>query len=148
MTSPALDAALKRIDQEFGPAAFHRSRKRRARRLISGGPSDHENRLRYGWLADVAIGGGIDLDGALRVLGACHRTNKRLSRPVRLWGDSLRMLNADGIFQLRLMLRWLRRHEPCRLPEILDAMTTPPWSEFPRYGQFTPSHPVTIQAAE
>jgi hypothetical protein len=127
--SPALQAALDRIEEEFGVAAFHRSRKRRVRRLFAAGPADPEVRLRHAWLAYAARERGIDLDAALILLARCARANARHDRAVRLWADSFRLINRDTIFALRLALRWLRRRAPARFPEILDAMTAPGWRD-------------------
>lgn len=121
MTCSALQAALKRIADEFGIAAFHRSRKRRVRRLFKAG-CDGETRLRYGWLADEALARRLDLAGALVILDLCQRANTRHGKSVRLWASSFRLLNRDTIFALRLTLRWLRRHAPHRFPELVAAM--------------------------
>ena len=123
--SPALRAAFARIDQEFGIAAFHRSRKRRVRRLLRAGPADLEVRLRHGWLAHEARDRGLDLAGALIVLERCRHANDRHDRAVRLWASSFRLLNRETIFALRLALRFLRRRAPSRFPEMLDTMTAP-----------------------
>ena len=120
---PALAAALARIDQEFGIAAFHRSRKRRTRRLMRAGPDDLEVRLRHGWLAEAVRDGGLDLAAALIVLERCRCANARSDRPVRLWAHSFRLLDRETIFALRLALRWLRRHAVERFPDIVAAMT-------------------------
>ena len=123
MTSPALQAALDRIAHEFGIASFHRSRKRRVRRLFRAGPADHEARLRYGWLAEEARARRLDLAAALVILDLCHRTNARHGRSVRLWASSFRLLNRETIFVVRLTLRWLRRHAPRRFREVAATMT-------------------------
>jgi hypothetical protein len=119
--TPALRAALDRIAHEFGIAAFHRSRKRRVRRLLRPG-CETETRLRYGWLADEALARRLDLAGALVILDLCHRANMRHGKSVRLWASSFRLLNRDMIFALRLTLRWLRRHAPSRFRDIIVAM--------------------------
>ena len=121
--SPALAAALARIDVEFGIAAFHRSRKRRTRRLMRAGPADLEARLRHGWLAHAVREGGLDLAAALIVLERCRCANARHGRPVRLWASSFRLLDRETIFALRLALRWLRRRAAGRFPDIIAAMT-------------------------
>jgi hypothetical protein len=122
MTCTALQAALERIADEFGIAAFHRSRKRRVRRMFKAG-CDSETRLRYGWLADEALARRLDLAGALVIVDLSHRANTRHGKSVRLWASSFRLLNRDTIFALRLTLRWLRRHAPRRFPDILAALT-------------------------
>jgi hypothetical protein len=122
MTCTALQAALERIADEFGIAAFHRSRKRRVRRLLKAG-CDSETRLRYRWLADEALARRLDLAGALVIVDLCHRANARHGKSVRLWASSFRLLNRDTIFALRLALRWLRRHAPRRFPDVLAALT-------------------------
>lgn len=127
--SPALAAALARIDREFGIAAFHRSRKRRVRRLVHTGPADLEVRLRYGWLAQEARDRGLDLDGALLVLERCRQTNARHDRAVRLWASSFRLLNRETIFALRLVLRFLRRRAPARFADVIEAMSTSHWRD-------------------
>jgi len=121
--STALAAALDRIDREFGIAAFHRSRKRRVRRLLHAGPADLEVRLRYGWLAQEAHDRGLDLDGTLVVLERCRQANARHDRAVRVWASSFRLLNRDAIFALRLVLRVLRRRAPASFVEVVTAMT-------------------------
>lgn len=121
--SPALAAALARIEREFGIAAFHRARKRRTRRLMRAGPDDLEVRLRHGWLAQAACERSFDLAAALIVLERCRRANARHNRPVRLWASSFRLLDRETIAALRLALRWLRRHAPERFPDVIAAMT-------------------------
>jgi len=127
--SPALKAALDRIDQEFGIAAFHRTRKRRVRRLLRAGPADLEVRLRHGWLAHEARDRSLDLAGALIVLERCRQANARHDRAVRLWANSFRLLNRETIFALRLTLRFLRRHAPARFGDVLETMTAPRWRD-------------------
>jgi hypothetical protein len=128
MSSGALQAALDRIADEFGVAAFHRSRKRRVRRLFTAG-CDAETRLRYGWLADEALARDLDLAGALVILDLCQRANTRHGKSVRLWASSFRLLNRDMIFALRLTLRWLRRHAPHRFPGLVAAMAEAEWRD-------------------
>jgi hypothetical protein len=120
--SPALQAALERIDREFGIAAYHRSRKRRVRRLLAAGPVDDEVVLRHGWLAQAVHERGLDLAGALIVLERCRHANARHDRAVRLWACSFRLLDRDTIFALRLTLRLLRRHAPHRFAQIVEIM--------------------------
>ena len=127
--SPALKAALERIAREFGIAAFHRSRKRRVRRLLRAGPADHEVRLRHGWLAHEARERGLDLAGALIVLERCRQINARHNRAVRLWASSFRLLNGETIFALRLALRFLRRRGAARFADIIETMTTSRWRD-------------------
>jgi hypothetical protein len=127
--SPALAAALARIDQEFGIAAFHRSRKRRVRRLLRAGTADLEARLRYGWLAEEARDRGLDLAGALIVLERCRRANARHDRAVRLYASSFRLLNRETIFALRLVLRLLRRRAPASFANTIEAMSTAHWRD-------------------
>jgi hypothetical protein len=127
--SPALAAALARIDREFGIAAFHRSRKRRVRRLLQTGPADLEVRLRYGWLAEEARERGLALAGALIVLERCRQANARHDRAVRLYASSFRLLNRETIFTLRLVLRLLRRSAPANFGDVVDAMTTANWRD-------------------
>jgi hypothetical protein len=125
--SPALAAALARIDKEFGIAAFHRSRKRRVRRLLRTGPSDLEVRLRYDWLAQEARDRGLDLAASLIVLERCRQANARHDRAVRLWANSFRLLNRETIFAMRLTLRFLRRRAPSCFSDVLDTMTASEW---------------------
>jgi hypothetical protein len=125
--SPALAAALARIDREFGIAAFHRSRKRRVRRLLRAGAADFEVRLRCGWLAQEARDRGLDLAGSLIVLERCRQANARHDRAVRLWASSFRLLNRETIFTLRLVLRVLRRHAPESFADVVETMTTLDW---------------------
>lgn len=125
--SPALLYALERIDQEFGAAAAHESRKRRTRRLIRLGLSDpefsHETRLRYGWLADEAVSCNLDLDQMLIMLDRSRRLNRQTGRPVRLYGRPFfRMLNTETLFQTRTILRWMRRFAPAQFTRVRDAM--------------------------
>jgi hypothetical protein len=127
--SPALAAALDRIDREFGIAAFHRSRKRRVRRLVRAGPGDIEVRLRYGWLAEEARERGLDLAGALIVLERCRHANARHDRAVRLYASSFRLLNRETIFALRLVLRFLRCRAPASFADIIEAMSTAHWRD-------------------
>jgi hypothetical protein len=127
--SPALQAALDRIDREFGLAAFHRSRKRRVRHLLRAGTADLEVRLRYGWLAEEARDRGLDLAGTLVVLERCRRANARHDRPVRLYASSFRLLNRETIFALRLALRFLRRRAPASFGDIIEAMSTAHWRD-------------------
>ena len=128
-TSPALAAALARIDKEFGIAAFHRSRKRRVRRLLRAGPGDLEVRLRYGWLAQEARDRGLDLAGSLVVLERCRQANARHDRAVRLWASSFRLLNRETIFALRLALRVLRRRAPASFVDVIETMSTSQWRD-------------------
>jgi hypothetical protein len=127
--SPALAVALARIDREFGIAAFHRSRKRRVRRLLRAGTADLEVRLRYGWLAEEARDRGLDLVGALVVLERCRQANARHDRAVRLYASSFRLLNRETIFALRLVLRVLRRRTPASFRDVIDAMSTAHWRD-------------------
>jgi hypothetical protein len=127
--SPALAAALARIDREFGIAAFNRSRKRRVRRLLLTGPADLEVRLRYGWLAQEARDRGLDLAGALIVLERCRQANARHDRAVRLWASSFRLLNRETIFALRLVLRFVRRRTQASFADVIEAMSTSHWRD-------------------
>jgi hypothetical protein len=127
--SPALVAALDRIDREFGIAAFHRSRKRRVRRLLRAGPGDTEVRLRYGWLAQEACERGLNLDGALVVLERCRQANARHDRAVRLWASSFRLLNRETIFTLRLALRFVHRRAPASFADVIETMSASHWRD-------------------
>lgn len=130
MTSPALQHALQhaldRIDTEFGWASYYRNRKARVRRLFAKGPSDFETHLRYGWLAEEALSTRLDLDGALILLNMAHRQHRKTPyHVIRLWARSFRLMNGETIFQVRLILRWMRRFEPSQMPYVVDCLVNP-----------------------
>lgn len=124
MTSPALQHALDRIDAEFGIEAFHANRKKRVRRVMRLFP-DYESELRYRWLAVEAQSCRLDLDQFLLLMDRAHRLNVKTGRAVQLYGRGGRMLNAETLFVVRSVLRWLRRYQPSQFQYVVGALVTP-----------------------
>jgi hypothetical protein len=126
MTSPALQHALDRIDAEFGIASYHRSRKERVRRLFKRGPYDYESHLRYGWMAEEALSTRMDLEQALYVLDIARRQQIATPRRnIRLWARSSRIMGGETIYQIRLVLRWLRRFDDKAFERVTVALAEP-----------------------
>lgn len=129
LPSPAFAAFDARIEKEFGIASYYRNRKARVRRLFAKGPNDYETRLRYSWLAEEALSTRLTLDGALILLDMAHRQHRRTPRhAIKLWARSFRLMNGETIFQVRLILRRMRRmrrSQPHAFLDVVGAMTSP-----------------------
>jgi hypothetical protein len=93
-------------------------------------------RARYGRRAEQIADRGLDLDGAVFALERAYRQERtRAEMAFAVWASREPRLSLLILDELRLLSRWLRRYQPARLPEILDALTTP-------------AHSVRVQAAE
>jgi hypothetical protein len=123
--SPALAAAFARIDRAFAnPEA---GALRRARDAVALGPAHPAARARYGRWAEMLCDRRLDLHGAIIVLERAYGNERaRHEDSRRIWGSSIRpRLELMIIGELRLILRWLRRHAGERFPGLLDTLTTP-----------------------
>lgn len=121
MTSPALAAALRKIDLTFGRP--NGMALRYAKQALALGASHPMPRARYAALVTMAADGDWDLDTSIRnadgLLGGLRR---RLATGM---GRGITPLDVEITKEARLCLRWLRRHCPTAYGPALDILTVP-----------------------
>jgi hypothetical protein len=119
--SPALQRALIRIDREFGAAAIHRTFKDKMRRVLRAGV-DHEARARYGTWAQTIADRRLDLAGAAIVTARAYAMERERHRTAALlWGARPPRLDLIIFHEMAVALRFLRRHHPRTMAELLTA---------------------------
>jgi hypothetical protein len=135
--SPAVAAALATVRRAFSnPNGRVRER---ARDAIRAGAHANQNRARYGDLARRMRDQRLDLDDAVAALDHAYAVEKFAhERSAARWGGTSCRPRTDLLIvaEARLVCRFLRRHAPSSLADILPALTTPC------------GHPVMLQAAE
>lgn len=107
----ALQCALAQIDAAFSVATKYHLHKRRVRAIMRGGVDDPEA-LRYRKVVEQCHP-EIHLENAVIIAERCYRMELgRRQRIERTWGfchePRIRLMVLD---ELRLMLRWCRRHD-------------------------------------
>ena len=119
--SPALQRALDGIDREFGSAAIHRMFKAKMRRVFAEG-ADHEARARYGRWAQTIADRRLDLAGACIVTARAYAGEReKHHRAAMLWGARPPRLDLIIFKEMAVGLRFLRRHQPSCLAQLLEA---------------------------
>lgn len=117
---PALEASAIALAVEAAHAP-HARLKSAARDALALGLTSRGCRARYGVWFDAVRDRGMDLDGAIFAIDRAWRTDRaRRDRIIAAGYPAPSRLPLMVLAELRLLLRWLRVHEPFRLPEILD----------------------------
>jgi hypothetical protein len=123
-TSPgtALTQALAAIDR-WRRHLPHLILKRLARDALELGAHDVRVHVRYGARAEAIAERALDLGGAII---ACERAYRRelaaAESAERLWAIRRPRIDLMVLSELRLLLRFFRRHAPQRFDEILGAI--------------------------
>lgn len=106
MNSPAMAAALDRIEREFGDAAVHRNFKNNVRRLFALGADSRAVHARFG--ARAYLLRHRPLDSACQLVGIWVRQETASFAVACAYGRGSR-LSLTILDELALILRWMRR---------------------------------------
>jgi hypothetical protein len=124
--SAALAQALADIDR-WRRHAPHSILKRMARDALELGAEDVRVRIRYGARAQAIATRALDLGGAIIACDRAHRRERAAAESAAtLWAIRRPRLDLMILSELRLLLRFLRRHAPHRFGEILGAIARHP----------------------
>lgn len=142
LTTPALADALWRIDR-LARHSRHLTIKSGARDALrlgdEWGADDRELRARYGVRVRALAARGLTLEQATDVVQRIRDDVRGFTRTHPLTRRALPTLPVRILSEMALIARWLRRHEPFRWPEIIEAMGG---------AQHALPAPVRIEAAE
>lgn len=109
MNSPAMAAALDRIERECGMSAVHKRLKDRCRFVLRRGPAHPAVKARYG--ARAAMMWGFSTWRAVLWVERCYADELRAFEIACSYGRGTR-LSVVILEEMRLILRWLRRNWP------------------------------------
>lgn len=106
----AIDATVVQIRAAFGEAATHDLFKRLVRSFMRLDIDHPRVRARYG--ARLAMLRPYSLDDAIGLVERSYRDERKAFQISSIFGGGRCRLSIEVLRELRLMLRWSRRHDP------------------------------------